>query len=284
MPRWPSSSGAGPAAGSPPAGPSRVPEVWDEFAPVELAAVLGESRAAAGDLMEVACLLETRLPGTRAAFRDGVLTAAKAGIIARACALLDPDEARAAEAMVLGRAGVLTPAGLAAAIARAVMQVAPGTARKRREQAAKQARLERWREGSRNAGLAGRELPPAQVLAAGQRVTWWARQLREAWVDGSRDELRAIAFLDIILNRDSRPATHDTGDGDSGPGGDSHPDWPEPPIPGDPGGSVLPAGFAGTINLTITAATLLGLADRPGEIAGIGPVDPGLARDLAAAA
>src|SRR5579859_2383492 len=46
------------AAGSPPAGPGRVPGVWDEFAPVELAAVLGESRAAAGDLMDVACLLE----------------------------------------------------------------------------------------------------------------------------------------------------------------------------------------------------------------------------------
>src|SRR5579863_9632863 len=222
------------ASGYPPAGPGRIPEVWDEFAPVELAAVLGESRAAAGDLMDVACLLETRLPGTRAAFRDGVLTAAKAGIIARACALLDPDEARAAEAMVLGRAGVLTPAGLAAAIARAVMQVAPGTARKRREQAARQARLERWREGSGNAGLAGRELPPAQVLAADQRVTWWARQLRKAGVEGSMDELRAIAFLDIILNRDSRRATPGTDTGDADRGGDSHP-GDHDPGPGDPG-------------------------------------------------
>src|SRR5579862_416120 len=192
--------------------------------------------------------------------------------------------------MVLGRAGILTSAGLAAAIARAVMQVAPEKAKKRREQAAKEARLERWAEGSGNAGLAGRELPPAQVLAADQRVNWWARQLRAAGVAGSMDELRAIAFLDIILNRDSRRATPgtDTGDGDRGPGGDegppAGPGWPEPVVPGDPGGSVIPAGFAGTINLTVTAATLLGLADRPGEIAGIGPVDPGLARDLAAAA
>ena len=36
--------------------------------------------------------------------------------------------------------------------------------------------------------------------------------------------------------------------------------------------------------LTIPLATLLGLADRPGEIPGLGPVDPWLARDLAAAA
>ena len=47
---------------------------------------------------------------------------------------------------------------------------------------------------------------------------------------------------------------------------------------------MIPAGFAGKINLTVTAATLLGLADRPGELAGIGPVDPDLARDLAKAA
>ncbi len=36
--------------------------------------------------------------------------------------------------------------------------------------------------------------------------------------------------------------------------------------------------------LTVPLATVLGLAERPGEIAGIGPLDPALARDLAAAA
>ena len=130
---------------------------------------------------------------------------AKAGIIARATAVLDPAEARAAEALVLGRAGWLTPAGLRSAIARAVMQVAPDKARKRREQAAKEARVQRWAEGSGNAALAGRELPPAEVLAADQRVNWWARQLKKAGLAGSMDELRARAYLDILLDTDSRP-------------------------------------------------------------------------------
>ena len=67
-----------------------MPAVWDEFAPVELAAVLGESRWAADGLLEVADALEVKLPGTRAAFRAGIITEAKAGIIARATALLDP--------------------------------------------------------------------------------------------------------------------------------------------------------------------------------------------------
>ena len=38
------------------------------------------------------------------------------------------------------------------------------------------------------------------------------------------------------------------------------------------------------MTLTVPASTLLEQADRPGEIPGIGPIDPALARDLAAAA
>ena len=59
--------------------------------------------------------------------------------------------------------------------------------------------------GIGNAGLAGRELPPAQVLAADQRVTAWAKELRKAGVEGGMDALRARAFLDILLGMDSRP-------------------------------------------------------------------------------
>ena len=47
---------------------------------------------------------------------------------------------------------------------------------------------------------------------------------------------------------------------------------------------MIPPGFAGHVNLTIPAATLTGRADRPGELSGIGPIDPELARDLAEAA
>jgi hypothetical protein len=47
---------------------------------------------------------------------------------------------------------------------------------------------------------------------------------------------------------------------------------------------VIPPGFAARVNLTIPAITVLHLASRPGEMTGIGPIDPDLARDLAAAA
>jgi hypothetical protein len=57
------------------------------------------------------------------------------------------------------------PAGLRSAITRAVLQVAPGKARQRREEAAKRPWVERRAELSGNAALLGRELPPAKVLA-----------------------------------------------------------------------------------------------------------------------
>ena len=232
-----------------------------EFAADQIANALGESRFRADELMGTAGHLATHLPGTKAALRDGVVSLGKARIIATATGLLDEAEARAAEAGVLDRAGRLTPGGLRAAIARAVMEAAPKKARKRRETAAKFARVERWAEDSGNAALAGRELPPDEVLAVDDRITWWAGELRKAGLGGGMDEIRARALLDLLLNKDSRPRQ----DQDSTP-------------------SSAAAGFAGRVTLTVPLATLAGLADRPGDLGGLGPVDPWLARDLATAA
>jgi hypothetical protein len=273
-----------PAEGCAPAGPGQMPGACDEFTARELCSVLGESRAATEDMLSLSQVLEVNLPGTKAAFRAGILSQRKAAIIASATALLDPAEARAAEAKVLDRAGALTPPGLRAAISRAVMEVAPGKAKQRREHEAKKTRVERWAEASGNAGLAGRELPPAQVLAADQRVTAWAMELRKAGLEGGMDALRAQAFLDILLGMDSRPFAAESG-------GTREPQarLPEPalvpaPGPGGPLAGVIPPGFAGHVNLTIPAATLTDRADRPGDLGGIGPIDPDLARDLAQAA
>jgi hypothetical protein len=305
-----------PEPGCPPEGPAQMPATYDEFTEAELTDALAETRHGAAAILGLAHDLEVKLPGTRAAFRSGVLRHSKAEIIARAVANLDPEQARAAEALVLDRAGRLTPGGLRAAIARAVIEVAPDKAVKRREEARRDARVQRWLEDSGNAALMGRELPPADVLAADQRISWWAKRLKAAGLDGDMDQLRALAYMDIMLGRDSRPAappappaaTQDSSDTDQrapgsgdpgsengrpeGPRGDGseRPGDGRPPVPdpGEPGipptTSVLPAGFTGCINLTVTLPTMLGLADRPGEVSGLGPVDPALARDLARAA
>ncbi len=142
-----------------------------------------------------------------------------------------------------------------------MLEVAPEKARKRREVAAKFARVERWAEGSGNAALAGRELPPDEVLAVDQRIAWWAGELKKAGLEGGMDLLRAWALLDLLLGRDSRPGQGGAAARAASPAG----------------------GFAGRVMLTVPLATLTGMADRPGEIPGIGPIDPWLARDLTAA-
>ena len=279
--------------------PGRMPAVVHEFTRDQLAYALGESRAAADWLLTVAWHLATRLAATLDALRDGIITRVKAELIVRLTQYLSDEEAQAAEAKILGRAGRLTPGGLRSALARAVLEVAPKTARERRRTAARFARVERWAEDSGNAALMGRELPPDEVLACDQRICWWAGQLREAGLDGGMDELRARAFLDLVLGKDSRPrpdgtappAASDRAGGDStaaggsagsasagsGSGGGAQ----QPPGAGPAGAA---GGFAGRVTLTVPLGTAAGLADRPGELGGHGPVDPWLARDLADAA
>src|SRR4029077_12497787 len=208
----------------------------------------------------------TRLPGTAAGLEDGTISRYKAEIIARATVLLEDEEARAAEAEVLDRAARLTPGGLRAAMARAVITVAPKTARERRETAAKEARLERWLQNTGSAALMGCELPPAEALAADQQITALARELKKAGLDGDMDQLRARAFLDLLLGQDSRPGQGGAAAAAAGPAG------------------AAAGGPAARITLTAPLATLAGLADRPGELGSLGPVDPWLARDLAAGA
>jgi Domain of unknown function (DUF222) len=243
-----------------------------EFTADEIANALGESRNRAYELLDTADQLDTRLPGTKAALLDGTLSLGKVRLIAAATALLDPAEARDAEAEVLDPGARLTPAarltpgGLRAAIARAVMKVAPDKARKRRETAAKFARVERWAEDSGNAALMGRELPPDEVLACDQRIRWWAGELGKAGLEGGVDELRARALLDLLLGQDSRPSL----DGAAAPAARA--------------ASAAVGGFAGQVALTVPLGTAAGLADRPGELPGHGPVDPWLARDLLRAA
>jgi uncharacterized protein DUF222 len=127
---------AGAAAGADPAG---------------VAAVLAESRRRAGDLITIADRLDAKLPGTKAALRDGTITLAKAQIIVNATAVLTAAEARAAEQLVLGRAGRLTPGSLREAIAQAVIEVAP--ARRRRGGSRRRSRRG-WSGGARTPATA----------------------------------------------------------------------------------------------------------------------------------
>jgi hypothetical protein len=284
-----------PEPGCKPTLPGRMPMEWSQYAASELTAQLRLSRRAAEELIWLAHALAAKLPATSAALRDGVIDLAKARLIAWQCNLLTPEEARAAEAILFGDPGVgeMTWGMIHDRISRAVIKVNPEAAARRREEAARTRRVEVLPEGSGNAMIAGRELPPAAVLAANENLNIRARELRAAGVRGGMDELRVLAYLEMLGALDplhaAPPATANGGatqagpDGDSGGGRDGGPSGPG----GTGGGAVpgtVPKGFAARVNLTVPLATALGLAERPGMLSRLGAIDPALARELLAAA
>src|SRR5581483_8662944 len=79
--------------------------------------------------------------------------------------------------------------------------------------------------------------------------------------------------------------------GGRNPGGGRGPDGGRGPQSGPAGGgtgapglvpAIPPGGLAAHVNLTVPLTTALHLADRPGQLARTGPIDPDLARDLVA--
>ena len=305
-------------AGYEPAEPGGLPGVWQPGLTQEVSNELGISLRAADALIGLACTLHTRLPLTGAALDAGVISLAKARIIAEATSVLDDAQAAAAEALIAGRWAGKTPGQIAKMIAWAVVKTDPDGARKRREKAQREdARVRFWREHAGTAALAAFGLPPDEALAANQNIQDKALQYRAAGVPGTLDQLRVRAFLDSINGTDSRPAsgtTPATGTGDTdtdaGPdpdqdGNENGPDQDGNGGDGDknanggngngPGGSCGDppagtrgpggaAGVAANIGLTIPLMSLLGLAENPGDAHGLGAIDPDLARQLAAAA
>ena len=224
---------AGPGSGSrdlpgstdPVAAPG-LPELLSPFVPDELAPALTMTVRAAGMHLLLAADLVAKLPVTMAALEAGLIDMGRARIIAEAARVLTTEQAAAVEQLIFPRAGQQTSGQLRAALARAILAADPDAARRRREQAQREARVLRWREDAGTAALCGRDLPPAEVLAADQRISARARELKAAGLAGTMDELRARAYLDFLLGRNGglpAPGTSDPGAGepaspDAGPG------------------------------------------------------------------
>ena len=214
------------------------------FASYELSLALTLTGRSAGAYLDFAVELATKLPETMAALDAGQIDIIRARIIAEATHVLSDGHTAAVEERIFPRAGQQTSGQLRAALARAVLAADPGAARARREQAQRDARVLRWREDAGTAALCGRDLPSADVLAADQRISARARQLRSAGLTGTLDELRARAYLDFLLGRDSMPPQPSAEPQPATPPGESpagNPPAGGPPAGGPPAGGP-PAG------------------------------------------
>jgi len=202
-----------------------------------------------------------RLPHVRRALIDGRIDRARAAVFAAELAGLGDVAAAAVGMGFADVAGSMTTGQLRAALRSMVLSVDPAAARRRAERGRADTRVESWQEGSGNVGLAGRELPPADAIAADRRLTAIARTLKDAGAPGTLDQLRAAVFTALLAGRD-----------------------PETLLPEGSSSTARNDGLAalsGTVHLVMPATAWLGLTDAPGEAAGLGPLGAWTCRDLA---
>ncbi|HEY7013989.1 MAG TPA: HNH endonuclease, partial [Streptosporangiaceae bacterium] len=239
-----------------------------------------------------------RLPGVTRALAAGRIDADKAKVFTDQLLLLDVIAANAIAGLVLPKAPRMTTGRLRKELTDQIMDYDPEALIRRRKEAEQDARVERWTEAAGTGAIAGRDLPPADVLAADQRLTADARWLKTRGGAGTMDQLRARAFtarltgqpLDSLLPTagtpdgtaadPAGPATHAgaPGAGSAGHGAPSPASAPAPARPVTPG---WPAGPGGSVHLTMPAAAWLGQSDKPGQISGLGAADAATCRDVA---
>jgi hypothetical protein len=204
----------------------------------ELAAALTLTGRASDRLLSLSAGL-ARLGATLAALTEGLIDWPRAMVFVDELAALADGDALAAEAMVLPGAEGMTTGQLRAALRRAVMVIDPEAAGRRRRAGRQEACVEFWNEPSGNAGLAGRELPPAEVIAADQRITALARWLKARGAAGTMDQLRAAVFtallggmpVESLLPQAPDPASDPASDPEHAIGGEpaDDPDTPDGP-------------------------------------------------------
>ncbi len=196
----------------------------------EVAAALTMTGRSAGRLTSMAAGL-ARLPEVLAALASGEIDWARACVLVDELAGLGDEDAAEIARSLLDRAGGWTTGQLRAALRRAVLALDPDAGRRRREAARKDAEVQAWDEQSGNAALAGRELPPAEVIAADNRLTALARWLKGHGAAGTIGRLRAAAYLALLAGRPVSsllPAGADAAtdaEAASGAGGAGWPRW-----------------------------------------------------------
>ena len=262
---------------------------WRPFDHVddEVAVALTLTRRSAGRLLDLALALD-RLPLTRDALRAGLIDERRAEVIAEELSGLDDEHAAAVEQQLIGKAPGLTTGQLRALARRLVVSADPTAARRRKEAALRDARVEAFTEHAGTAGLSGRDLCATDVLAADRHLTALAQAMKAAGTGGTMDTLRAHAYLylltghpasDLFPQSTAAPATPDPAAPDSSP--PSTPGAPASTPPRPSGAAGGGTGLRGTVNLTMPLTTWLGWTQSPGDVPGFGPLDADDSRTLA---
>ena len=268
------------ASGTVPAAPSGQREsagwwVAVEATCAEVRAALCLTRRSADMEMGWAVALVLRLPRVWEALLAGVIDWRRTRVLLDGTGHLPETTARAVVDQVIEVAGRLTTGQLAARVRRLCLEIDPDAATQWYRHTVAERRVVTAATPEGTAHLLGLDLPPHQAQAAMRRLTHLARGLKRAGEDRSLDQLRADVYLDLLT------ATSVPGTGphrrrrNSGRSGSS--DAARSGGSGGGGGVV-----GGGVEIRVDLETLVGLAERPGELAGFGPVIADIARQITA--
>ncbi len=295
---------------------SRYP--WAEC---EVAFAMTWTHTAAGARLEQARQLAEELPQVLAALRAGDIDMPKVLVIADLAGWLDDRAAaRAIVDRVLVRAPEWTTGQLRARLRKLILAADPEAARKRCATAVSTRRVEVFGNPDGSGDVWGRNLPPQDVAAAWERLTAIARSARGAGDRRPMGQLRADAFLDLLVGQGvaaGGPVGRHTGglpEPDRpavtvAPEGDTAGTWQPVGGPGDDGtespagearfgggdlavagpvgsrsdgqGAAMPGPRRGVVELQVPLTALMGLTNLPGELTGFGPVVADIARQVA---
>ncbi len=297
----------------------RVPKARrpGEYPDAELAMELVSSANYAAERIGEATDLVTRLPRTLAGLAAGTIDTGRACIIYRHTWCLKPADAARADEILAAVAPGLRWDQLDRKAAALEMKLDPEAVRRRRELARKDGRrVEVSREYSGNAAIAGRELDPAEVMAAKANIDALAVKLRSGNVEGTLQHLRAFVLSELLQGRNPldhiRPAGPPAQDACPPAPGHGFPDDgycyegdeedrdeedrdEEDEEDGAAGRTVRarsgprapaedPAPMPAQINLLVPVGNLLGWSTAPALAGGWGLLDPEQTRAVVAAA
>jgi hypothetical protein len=216
----------------------------------EIRLALRLTRAGADNELAFALTLEHRLPRLFDMLATGTIDLRRARTIERATVHLSDATAQGVLDQIADVAPDLTTGQLGARITRLCVEVDPDEAKDRYDTAHDDRRIVIQPTDSGTVNLMGYDLPPDEVAAIMGKVNRDAVELHGA--DGENrtmDQIRADICLDLL--RGSTSITNKR------------------------------ASNTGVIDLVVDLDTLAGLADRPGNLGGYGPVIADVARKLA---
>jgi hypothetical protein len=230
------------------------PELAWDAASSEIRAALRLTRRAADHALDMALALRHRVPMVLDALKAGAIDNRRATTIVQGTSHLPAEIAAQVAGEILEAAQRLTTGQLRERLRRLAIDIDSDDAARRYEHATEQRRVELEATEAGTGNLLIFDAPPDRVAAARQHIDAIARSLRSPGEQRTIDQLRADVALDLLSGE--QPQTDSV--------------------------ATRPARrTGGSVNLTVDLATLAGLADRCGEIAGFGPIVAEIARKVA---